>query len=119
MVSPRHNHHPLEHQTLQHLAAVIGVATNASKVVLFGSAARGDTHQWSDLDWLLVMPDAIFGSGFLEQSKPALQAAQILEAQGLYLCPMDFVPVRESSFLNGSFTLARVAAREGLVLYEA
>jgi Nucleotidyltransferase domain len=115
----RHNQLPLTTDQLREIARVVGHAVGASKVVLFGSAARGTTHAWSDLDWMLVMPDAVFGSGFLEQSKPALLAAQVLEDAGLYVCPMEFVPVRESSFNAGSHTLARVAAIEGLVLYEA
>jgi predicted nucleotidyltransferase len=108
----------LELSVLHEIARVAGIAAGASKVVLFGSAARADTHGWSDLDWLLVIPDEKFGTGFLQQSQPALQAAQALEEANLYVCPMDFVPVRATSFESGAFTLARVAAREGRVLYK-
>jgi predicted nucleotidyltransferase len=92
-----------EPQHIQQLARVAGLAAGTVKVVLFGSAARGQTHRWSDLDWMLVIPDERFGVGFLEQSKPAIGAAKAIEEQGLY----------------ESHTLTRVAKREGIVLYEA
>ena len=37
----------------------IGEAARARRVVLFGSAARGDMREHSDLDFLVVIPDAM------------------------------------------------------------
>ena len=32
-------------------------AVDPLQVILFGSQARGDTHEWSDVDLLVVVPD--------------------------------------------------------------
>ena len=37
----------------------IGEASGALRVLLFGSAARGDMRDWSDLDFFLVIPDNV------------------------------------------------------------
>jgi poly(A) polymerase Pap1 len=110
---------PTDPETLRQIALVIAKAAGASKVILFGSVARGVFRRWSDLDWLLVMPDEAFGTSFLEQLQPAMRAAAAVEEQGLYLCPMDFLPQRYSDFIAGQNVIAHAAATEGIVFYGA
>jgi predicted nucleotidyltransferase len=108
---------PTDHETLRQIALVIAQASGASKVVLFGSVARGVFRRWSDLDWLLVMPDEAFGATFFDQLQPAMRAAAAVEAEGLYLCPMDFLPQRYSDFTAAQNVIAHAAATEGIVFY--
>jgi predicted nucleotidyltransferase len=108
---------PVDHNVLQGMAAVIAHASGASKVILFGSAARGQAHADSDLDWLLVIPDEHFGSSFMTQIQPALRASQALMEQELYVCAMDFLPIRSSSYESGQTAIARDAALHGKVLH--
>ena len=50
---------PPETQKPGNLVNAIVVAVHPLRVVLFGSAARGDTGPESDVDLLVVMPDGI------------------------------------------------------------
>ncbi len=43
--------------TIVTMARRIVRAVNPLQVILFGSQARGDTNQWSDVDFLVVIPD--------------------------------------------------------------
>ncbi len=43
---------------LQDIAQIMATASGASKVILFGSRARGDFDASSDWDFLLVMPES-------------------------------------------------------------
>jgi predicted nucleotidyltransferase len=93
---------------LREVARVVANATNALEVRLFGSVARGETSSESDVDLLLVLPD---DADLLQASARAQQALypSVLDA--------DIVPMRVSHFRNGESVLARVIAREGIVLY--
>ena len=69
----------------------IGEAARARRVVLFGSAARGDMREHSDLDFLVVIPD---------RNRPRvaqLRARRSLRKLGLELKrpPVDILVVRE------------------------
>ena len=74
-------------------------------MILFGSRARGDVRDDSDVDLLLVVAD----DRDLTQAAPrALFPPQV---------GFDILPMRETDFLSGETLLARVARREGVVLY--
>jgi predicted nucleotidyltransferase len=107
----------VDDELLHDIARVIAEASGAIQVILFGSAARGEADSGSDLDWLLVMPDEHFGSSFMEQIQPALRASQALLERNLYVCAMDFLPIRLSSFARGETLIALEAARDGRVLH--
>ena len=40
-----------------YLSALPGYGIHAGKAVLFGSFARGETRQWSDIDLLVIAPE--------------------------------------------------------------
>jgi uncharacterized protein len=93
---------------LQDIAARAARASGAKRVILFGSRARGDHRLDSDVDMLLVLDDNadLFKSGLAAYE--AMFPPQI---------GFDILPIRESDYINGSTLLARVAQREGVVLY--
>jgi uncharacterized protein len=83
------------------------------RIILFGSAARGDATSDSDLDLLIVLDDDA------PAEKLTLAAGQ--ESRKSYRLPADVVPCRESIFRRKSRivgTLAYAADREGVVVYE-
>lgn len=83
-----------------------------SRVVLFGSHARGDAQERSDVDLLVVMPDA------LDQRKAAVDMhvclADLPVAKDIVVTTPDEIERR--GHLVG--TVLRAALREGKVLYE-
>ena len=93
---------------LHDIAARAARASGAKRVILFGSRARGDAREDSDVDLLLVVADECD----LTQAGLAAHRALFPPKVGF-----DILPIREADFLSGETLLARVARREGVVLY--
>ncbi len=93
---------------LHDIAARAAAASGATRVILFGSRARGDAREDSDVDLLLVVAD----DRDLMQAGLAAHRALFPPKVGF-----DILPIRETDFLSGETLLARVARREGVVLY--
>lgn len=83
------------------------------RVIVFGSAARGDAGPDSDIDLLVVLDD---------DAPPDMQTlAAGFESRRPYRRAADVVPVTESTFNANSRipgTLSRAASTEGVVVYE-
>jgi predicted nucleotidyltransferase len=47
----------ISEQTIQQAALALGEAAKPAQVILFGSYARGDAREDSDLDFLVIEPD--------------------------------------------------------------
>jgi uncharacterized protein len=109
---------PTDLETLRTIAEISARASGAQKVILFGSVARGEAHADSDLDLLLVMADHEFGKTLFEQIEATRKASEALFDAG-YRMPMDLLPMRFSDHLTGRSIIARVAQREGIVLFES
>jgi len=82
------------------------------RVVLFGSHARGDADQDSDLDLFIEMETP---------RRPPERAIEIASVFGLHPWPMDIIvytpdEVRQLRAMHG--TLLEEVEREGKVLYE-
>lgn len=83
------------------------------RIILFGSAARGNMGPNSDLDFLIVMPDGI------HRRKTSQQLTRVLFDLGM---PKDIVVVTESDVRNygGNPSLVIAPAlEEGKELYHA
>jgi HEPN domain-containing protein/predicted nucleotidyltransferase len=83
------------------------------QVILFGSQARGDTHRWSDVDVLVVIPNMADKQRVWDKIRAALRGSD---------APYDVVvstadEVRRHGNLVGM--VLRPALREGKVLYDA
>jgi predicted nucleotidyltransferase len=86
---------------------------NPRRVIVFGSAARGDAGPDSDIDLLVIVDDDT------PAEKVTLKAG--FESRRTYHQPADVIPIREATFLRKSKianTLSRSAALEGIVVYE-
>ena len=99
---------PQDLLTLQEIAQKAAQACGAIKVILFGSVARGEANENSDLDLLLLMPDGtdLFKAGF--------------DAQAPFIprfFAMDLIPMYVSTFQNQQSLLALEISKYGVVLY--
>jgi len=86
---------------------------NPRRVILFGSAARGEAGPDSDIDLLVIVDDDT------APEKVRLKAG--FESRRSYHQPADVIPVREATFLRKSKianTLSRAATLDGVVVYE-
>ena len=86
---------------------------NPRRVILFGSAARGEASEDSDWDLLVVVDDDTpaerVGWRALHEARRGLRGA------------VDLIPCRESAFRERSDivgSLPWIAATEGVVVYE-
>jgi hypothetical protein len=83
------------------------------RVILFGSAARGDAGPDSDIDLLVIVDDDT------PAEKLTIRAG--LDSRMSYRHPADVIPCRESIFRHKAHiagTLAYEAAHGGIVIYE-
>ena len=83
------------------------------RVILFGSAARGEAGRESDIDLLAVVDD--------DAPPEILRAGSIYEARSGYHGAVDILPCRASVLAararaKGSF--ADIVLREGVTVYE-
>ncbi len=106
---------PRKLETLQALARTVAQASGVRSVILFGSVARGDARDDSDLDLLLLFPDAALGPSLFEMTEPVDRAMRALWPLEF---AVDFYPMRLSDFKNRTSILADVVAREGIRLFE-
>jgi predicted nucleotidyltransferase len=98
---------------LEDLVRRIVAAVQPKRIILFGSAARGQMHQDSDLDLLVVVPDGTHR----RRTAQALYGG--LPALGV---PKDIVVVTESDVQNYAdepSLIVYAALREGKELYAA
>ena len=100
------------------MAKVLARATGATRVILFGSQARGDTHNSSDWDLLLVMPAGTWINNFDTELELIRTGQQALWDAGLDISA-DLVPMTELSFERGDNVLARMVWLEGKTLFQA
>ena len=95
----------------------IGEAARARRVVLFGSAARGEMGKHSDLDFLVVLPDAM-------PAEEAGQAWSRADASlgGLDRPSVDIVVTREKTvrrMRDCPYGLIKFALDEGVEVWHA
>lgn len=105
------NRQKLLDKSLDELLPVLIEGYEPERVILFGSLARGDVGEWSDLDLLIVKetPDA-----FLERSKEvALLCRAMVGVDYLVYTPAELAEMVESGN-----PFIREALKEGITLYE-
>lgn len=78
------------------------------KIILFGSRARGDTHEDSDYDFLVIMPTDV---------KPIRRGFPVRQVGRIPGVPMDFL-VRTPMEWEQGFPLKKEIVAEGSVLFE-
>ncbi|MBI3683300.1 MAG: nucleotidyltransferase domain-containing protein [Acidobacteria bacterium] len=84
------------------------------QIYLFGSSARGQAHQESDIDLLVVLPDSA--------PKALLLSGREYELLSGIPLAVDVVPMRRSTFearKEWLMSLPALALREGRLVYDA
>jgi uncharacterized protein len=93
------------------LTRIVDIA-DPLQVLLFGSRARGGARPWSDVDLLVILPDAA--------DRRALWV-RMSEAVSDIVPAIDIVPTSQSGYAERSqfpFFVERYAQTEGVVMYE-
>ena len=93
----------------------IGEAARARRVVLFGSAARGDARENSDLDFLVIIPAG-------RHRRRAWRRADRAVHRGLDGPSMDIVVAREATIRehrDNPFMVYKPALDEGVEVWRA
>lgn len=103
----------ISEQTIRHAAQLLGEAAKPARVILFGSYARGDAVESSDLDFLVVEPT------FRDKFREMVRLRQVLRplrvpADVLVCSQADIAQQQESCS-----TAIYWALREGKVLYDS
>jgi len=79
------------------------------KMILFGSYARGDWHEWSDIDLVVVSPD-FEGMGYWDRIEVLTEAIYRVRQ------PIEAVAMDPDQWDRGDSMLAQIA-REGELVY--
>jgi predicted nucleotidyltransferase len=101
----------ISEQTIQQAAQLLGEAAKPSQVILFGSYARGDAKEDSDLDFLVI--EAAPHDKFTEM----VRLRQVLRPLQI---PVDVLVCSQAEIdqqQNSCATAVYWALREGKVLY--
>ena len=103
----------IDKNTIQAIAQLIAEHFNPEQVILFGSHARGEVGEHSDVDLLVVLHDA---AGQLRRGNPIRRA--IAEC---FVLPIDVI-IRSPEVLaaqrNDPYSFIHKVLKEGEVLYE-
>lgn len=82
------------------------------KIILFGSLARGDTHEWSDID-LIVVKDTEASYGQRVRELLPILRGRLVAADIVVYTPEEYERGKRARW-----GLVRDVEREGKVLYE-
>ncbi len=93
---------------------------NPVKIILFGSTVRGNTHEWSDLDLLVVLDSDRIPQSYEEKMKIKLAVRKTIREQS-YKVPIDLLvytrPEYEALTIQNSSFINEINS-EGKTLYE-
>ena len=104
---------PATADAIEHATRTLVDAAHPERIVLFGSHARGDFHQHSDLDLLVILPSV---KDVLEETA-RLRLALMDLPMPIDLVVMAREDVEDRAHLRG--TMLYHALHEGKVLYDA
>ena len=106
------NNQTLDHETLDDIIQRIVAVAQPDKIILFGSAARGEMGPHSDVD-LLVIKDTEDARGLAAQIYRKLRGIRVA-VDAVVVAPAHVERYQDSHAL-----VIKPALREGTVVYEA
>ena len=102
----------ISEQTIQQAAQLLGAATVRAKIILFGSYARGDAQENSDLDFLVIEPE--LQDKFYEM----VRLRQVLRPLRIPVDVLVYSQAEAERQQDSCSTAVYWALREGRVLYD-
>ncbi len=103
----------ISEQTINQAAILLGKAAKPARVILFGSYARGDAGESSDLDFLVVEPTLQDKFGEMVRLRQVLRPLRV---------PVDVLVCSQAEVnqqQHACSTAVYWALREGKVLYDS
>lgn len=96
---------------LNRIVSIIKKEYKPSKIVLFGSLAQGNVHEWSDIDLLIVKET---------EKRPVDRAIEICKLihPNVGIDLFVYTPMEYETLVKEKFSLLMSILREGRVLYE-
>lgn len=101
----------IELQKIEQVARTLGVAADAEQVILFGSYARGDTREQSDVDLLII------ANSILPRFKRSRALYQIFRPYPFGMDLLVYTPAEIERSKQSPASLVSTILREGKVLY--
>lgn len=90
------------------VAAEAGI--HARRAILFGSHARGEAHEWSDIDLIVIAPE-------LEERKDHASILKLWELRAVTDSRIEPIPCGEREWETGEGSpILEIARREGIVI---
>lgn len=94
----------------RYLAAVNALGIHARRAVLFGSNARGDSGEWSDIDLVIIAPE-------LESPVDRRLVDKLCEIRATTDSRVEPIPCGEREWdVDESRPILEIARREGIVI---
>ena len=102
----------VEFGVILEMASKLSRAFNPDRIVLFGSYARGEATEHSDIDFLVIMPT--------DQPRPK-RSVPMYRLLRNYLLSVDIIVRTQEEadeYANLPFSFMQTALREGVTLYD-
>ena len=102
----------ISEQTIRQAALLLGEAAKPAKVILFGSYARGDAQENSDLDFLVIEPE------LHDKFHEMVRLRQVLRPLRVPVDVLVYSQAEINQQQDSCATAVYWALREGQVLYD-
>ncbi len=96
---------------IKQVATRIGIETNAEQVILFGSHARGEAHETSDVDLLII------AESNLPRFKRSRNLYKLFRPYPFSMDLLVYTPLEVEKGRNSELSFVYTVLKEGKILY--